>query len=275
MMRGRRLSTIAIAAALVALAVPAAAFAAPAEPPPPPGSNDFSCKPTVAHPYPIVLVHGTAENQFNNWQALSPALKAQGYCVFSLNYGAAQYSAATGAYGLGEISKSAHELDAFVARVRTATGAPKVSLVGHSQGGMMPRYYLKFLGGAAEVDDLVGLSPSNHGTTQQIPAPANQYCPACDEQKVGSPFLTNLNSGDETPGNVSYTQVVTQYDEVVVPYTSGYLSGPNTTNVTLQDRCPADTTEHLRISYDPAAIQWVLNALARSGPADPGFQPVC
>ena len=74
---------------------------------------------------------------------------------------------------------------------------------------------------------------------------------------------------------MSYTQVVTQYDEVVVPYTSGYLSGPNTTNVKLQDRCPADTTEHLRISYDPVAIQWVLNALARSGPADPGFQPVC
>jgi triacylglycerol lipase len=92
---------------------------------------------------------------------------------------------------------------------------------------------------------------------------------------VGSAFLHNLNSGDETPGAVSYTRVVTQYDEVVVPYTSGYLSGANTTNVKLPDRCPADTTEHLGISYDPAAIQWVLNALARTGPADPAFQPVC
>jgi triacylglycerol esterase/lipase EstA (alpha/beta hydrolase family) len=268
----RSLLTIAVAAGL-ALGAPAAAGAA--EPPAPAGSNDFSCKPTAAHPFPIVLVHGTAENQFNNWGALSPALKANGYCVFSLNYGATQYSSVSGVYGLGEISNSAQQLGAFVARVRSATGAAKVSLVGHSQGGMMPRYYLKFLGGASEVDDLVGLSPSNHGTSQALPPPANQFCPACDQQKAGSAFLTNLNAGDETPGDVSYTQVVTRTDEVVVPYTSGYLSGPNTTNVTLQDRCPADPVEHLGISYDPAAIQWALNALGRGGPADPAFQPTC
>ena len=50
-------------------------------------------------------------------------------------------------------------------RVLAATGAAKVDLVGHSQGGMMPRYYLKFLGGAALVNRLVALAPSNHGTT--------------------------------------------------------------------------------------------------------------
>jgi triacylglycerol lipase len=274
-MRIKGLSTIAIGAVLAALAMPAAASAATAEPPPPPGSNDFACKPTAAHPYPIVLVHGTAENQFDNWQAMSPTLKSHGYCVFSLNYGATQGSLATGAYGLGEISKSAKELQAFVTKVRAATGAAKVSLVGHSQGGMMPRYYLKFLGGAVQVDDLVGLSPSNHGTTQQIPKPANQFCPACDEQHVGSAFLTNLNSGDETPGDVSYTNVATKYDEVVVPYTSAFLSGPNTTNITLQDKCPADTSEHLQTPYDSAAIQWTLDALSHSGPANPSFQPVC
>ena len=60
---------------------------------------------------------------------------------------------------------SAGELNAFVDKVLAATGAAEVDLVGHSQGGMMPRYYLKFLGGAAEVHTLVGLSPSNHGTT--------------------------------------------------------------------------------------------------------------
>ena len=144
-MRGRVLGTIA-AVAVLALAGPAAAEAAT---PPPPGANDFSCKPTAAHPYPIVLVHGTAENMLNNWSSVSPALKAQGYCVFALNYGATQPAASLGVYGLGEISASARELDAFVARVRSATGAQKVSLVGHSQGGMMPRYYLKFLGGAS------------------------------------------------------------------------------------------------------------------------------
>ena len=54
---------------------------------------------------------------------------------------------------------------AEVTQVLAATGAPKVDLLGHSQGGMMPRYYLKFLGGAQYVNALVALAPSNYGTT--------------------------------------------------------------------------------------------------------------
>ena len=62
----------------------------------------------------------------------------------------------------------------------------------------------------------------------------------------------------------------------MIPYTSGYLeSGSNTTNVTLQDRCPLDPVEHIGISYDPVALQWVESALTRKGPADPSLKPVC
>ena len=69
--------------------------------------------------------------------------------------------------------------------------------------------------------------------------------------------------------------LATTHDEIVVPYTSAFLSGLNTTNVTLQDKFPADTSEHLQTPYDTAAIQWTLDALSHSGPANPSFQPVC
>jgi triacylglycerol esterase/lipase EstA (alpha/beta hydrolase family) len=263
---------LALAAVAALLALPATASAA--EPPPPPGAN-LPCKPSAAHPEPVVLVHGTAENRFDNWQAMSPALKAAGYCVYALNYGSYNGSGLVGIYGIARIEGSARQLADYVAQVRRATGAAKVDLVGHSQGGMMPRYFIKFLSGGGAVDDLVGISPSNHGTTNPLAPPISFACPACGQQAAGSAFLRNLNSGDETPGRTAYTNIVTRYDEVVTPYTSGYLSGPNTTNVTLQDKCPNDTSEHLRTPYDPPAIQITLNALSRSGPANPAFQPAC
>jgi triacylglycerol lipase len=265
-------SAFVIAAACVAaLSLPAAASAAA----PPPRAN-VPCVPTMAHPYPVVLVHGTFENRFDNWQAMSPALKAAGYCVYALNYGSYNGSGAYGVYGVGPIERSAGELRDYVASVRAETGAAKVDLVGHSQGGLMPRYFIKNLGGASVVDDLVGLSPSNHGTTNPVAGPAGLYCPACRQQVAGSDFLTALNSGDESPGDVSYTQVVTRYDEVVIPYTSGYLApDANVTNLTIQDKCPSDTSDHLRMPYDSPVIQITLDALAHAGPASPGFQPAC
>lgn len=236
----------------------------------PPGANDWSCQPSAKRPEPVILVHGTFGDRKNLLEDLSTALVADGYCVFSLDYG----NRAT-----GRIQRSAHQLKAFTKRVLRATDAAKVSMVGHSQGGMMPRYYIKFLGGAAAVDDLVGLSPSNHGTTI-VTDPTNPLtgglCPACNQQAAGSAFLRHLNRGDETPGRVRYTQITTRYDEVVVPYTSAYLAqGPRTTNITLQDTCPTDLAEHLRIPQSRAAISWTLNALDRRGPADPAFQPTC
>ena len=52
----------------------------------PPGSN-VPCTPSPAHPDPVVLVHGLAANQNDNWQTMSPYLADHGYCVFSLTYG--------------------------------------------------------------------------------------------------------------------------------------------------------------------------------------------
>ena len=150
-----------------------------------------------------------------------------------------------------------------------ATGVATVQMVGHSQGGMMPRFWIKNPGGDGLVEDLVGLVTSNHGTTVQRGFSSGS-CVSCDQQAAGSEFLTALNTPDETPGDVDYTQVVTTFDEVVVPYTSGFLAeGAHSVNITLQDRCAADPTEHLFIPMNAQAIAWVLDAFDREGPADP------
>lgn len=234
----------------------------------PAGANDWSCEPSAERPTPVVIVHGTFGDRRSLLDRLSGAMVTEGYCVFSLDYGNR---------GTGDIRVSARQLKRFVATVLQATGAAQVSMVGHSQGGMMPRHYIRFLGGERYVDDLVGLAPSNHGTTIIGSGEgASALCPACSQQAAGSPFLTRLNRGDETPGEVSYTQVITRYDEVVVPAVSGFLAeGPRTTNLAIQDLCAGDLAEHVLIPMSSTAIAVVLDALARPGPADPAFRPSC
>jgi triacylglycerol esterase/lipase EstA (alpha/beta hydrolase family) len=250
----------------------------------PPGANNWSCKPSAAHPRPVILVHGTFEDMSNNWQALSPLLYDNGYCVFALNYGSSNGSGAVGVYGTGDIPTSAHQLAAFVDQVLGATGASQVDMVGHSQGGMMPRYYLKFLGGAAKVHTLIGLAPSNHGTTVNglftlagyFPGATSVFglCTACGQQAQGSSFLQSLNRGGDTVAGVSYTVIESRNDEVVTPYTSAFLSGPGVTNITLQDQCALDQGEHLSMAYDHIADADVLSALDPAHPQSPACTPV-
>ncbi|MGW6603361.1 esterase/lipase family protein [Streptomyces sp. NPDC055036] len=242
------------------------------------GWNDYSCKPSAAHPRPVVLVHGTLGNAVDNWLGLAPYLVNRGYCVFSLDYG--QLPGVPFFHGLGPIDASAGQLATYVDKVLAATGAAKVDIVGHSQGGMMPRYYLKFLGGAAKVNALVGLAPSNRGSTllgltrllPYFPGAGDlldEKTPGLADQVAGSAFLTKLNAGGDTVPGVRYTVIATRYDEVVTPYRSQFLTGPDVRNVLLQDLCPVDFSEHVAIgTIDRIAFHEVTNALdpARATP---------
>ncbi|MEU4131465.1 esterase/lipase family protein [Streptomyces wuyuanensis] len=265
--RALRPLTAALLAVAIGLAPAATAHAAA----PSSGWNNWSCKPSSAHPRPVVLVHGTFGNSVDNWLALAPYLVKRGYCVFSLDYG--QLPGVPFFHGLGPIAKSADQLDAYVDRVLAATGAGEVDLVGHSQGGMMPRHYLKFLGGADKVNALIGLAPDNHGTTlhgltgllKYFPGAADlldSATPGLADQIAGSAFLTKLNEGGDTVPGVRYTVIATKYDEVVTPWRSAFLDGPNVKNVTLQDLCAIDLSEHVAIGlFDRIAYHEVANAL--------------
>jgi triacylglycerol esterase/lipase EstA (alpha/beta hydrolase family) len=252
----------------------------------PAGSNNWSCVPSAAHPRPVVLVHGTVENMTYNWYSLSPLLADEGYCVFAFNYGQLDGvhvglpgSARTG--GVAPVTDSAHQLATFVDRVRSATGSAEVDIVGHSQGGMMPRYYLRFLGGAAKVNRLVALAPSNHGTTVDglaaLPGVPQLLTaglgPSVEDQIAGSAFLTKLNAGGDTVAGVHYTVIESSYDEVVTPYTSAFLTGNDVTNILLQRQCATDGSDHLAISFDTIALRDVLNALDPAHGIAPGCHP--
>lgn len=264
------------ASAVIALATGPAASAKTSLADPPPGANDFSCKPSKAHPNPVVLVHGLGATMGENWGYISPLIAARGYCVFALTYGVdPRFQYAGGAI---PIQRSAHELRRFVHRVLRATGARRVDLVGHSEGTFMPQYWLKYLGGAKFVHRYVAMTPLYRGTTlygisklsdalaqfgvpQAIADQVAEYCASCPQFLANSPMVKKLNRGGAAVPGVTYTTIPTRYDELVTPYTSGLLDAPNATNHVLQDVCPADTSEHVAEAFDPVVVQIVLNAL--------------
>jgi len=79
---------------------------------------------------------------------------------------------------------------------------------------MTPRYYINELGGGARVNMLVGLAPSNFGTTLDglvtdiaelgslglAAALLSATCPECTEQIQGSAFLSGLNVAPTASG---------------------------------------------------------------------------
>lgn len=255
----------------------------------PPGANDFSCRPTAAHPNPVVLVHGLGATMQENWYWMAPRIADQGYCVFALTYGRKTDNPEPfdERGGVARIEDSAEQLAAFVDRVLTATGAAKVDIVGHSEGSLMPNYYVKFLpqsryadgplAGESKVDRYVGLTPLWDGTDVAMagtlsdagePTGAPDWikdgiaygCVSCPEFIAGSDFIEKMNSGGgpRVPG-VTYTMIMTTHDELVVPYTSGEMDGA--TNIVMQDQCPADPSEHLALAFNPNTLIDVLNAL--------------
>jgi triacylglycerol esterase/lipase EstA (alpha/beta hydrolase family) len=249
----------------------------------PPGANT-GCRPTSAHRFPVVLTEGTFANMYNSFGAIAPDLVNNGYCVYAFNYGQTVVPSMFDA--MGNIPKSAGQLATFVNRVLSETGASKVDIVGWSQGGMMPRYYINDLGGASKVNMLVGLAPSNYGTTVDgfttlisdfgllgvSTALLSVKCEACVQQLMGSSFLNNLNQ-KPTVSNVKYVVIETDNDEVVTPYTNAFLpAAPNVQNIVLQNQCVQDGSDHLSIAYDSNALADMINAL---GPDSTNFVPDC
>jgi triacylglycerol lipase len=245
---------------------------------PAPGANDWSCRPSRAHPNPVVLVHGLFANQTVEWQTLAPLLANHGYCVFSLTYGTKSNVNFPGYKpgGVTTIEASARELKRFVKRVRRRTRARRVAIVGHSEGSLMPDWYVKYLGGAKRVRRYIGITTLWHGTNPAglatldqlgraygLSGPAEQLvarsCESCPEFLTGSEFIAKLREGGVAAPGVRYTSIVTRNDELVVPYTSGIEPGMN--NVVVQEQCPLDQAEHAAMVADPVVAQDMLNAL--------------
>ena len=212
-----------------------------------------SAEPVAAAGDPVIVVAGTVSPAVAN-EILRGRLAADGYDAYIFELPG---------LGIGDITDSSVALAAFVDDVLAATGANRVDLVGHSQGGLVARYYVKYLGGSGEVDSLITLGTPNHGT-----ALANLgnvlgidgFCASCEQMAIGSAFLSDLNAGDDTIGSVDYTNIYTAFDELVFPASTARLPD-GATDVRLQSTCWLRVVGHLGLIADGAVYDGVRDAL--------------
>lgn len=171
---------------------------------------------SASHRDPILFVHGFSGNA-SNWDTMRARFVADGWESNRLF-----------AYTFSSVSSNAtvaQDIANRVAQIKAATGASKVDVITHSMGGLSSRYYLKNLGGTANVDDWVSIGGPNHGTAWAFAC----FLTPCIQMWPGSSFLNQLNSGDETPGSVNYGTWWSWCDEIINPDTSTILSGATNT----------------------------------------------
>jgi triacylglycerol esterase/lipase EstA (alpha/beta hydrolase family) len=270
---------LAITALAAATAAPAAAadFASPDTPGPAlsVAQKDLDaalqCSPGLdnAARAPVLLVQGTGATAKDNWSwTYEPALDKLhiAWCAVDLPD-----------HATGDVQRNGEYVVNAIRTMHTRAGRP-IAIIGHSQGGMVPRWALRFWPDTrAMVDDVIGFAPSNHGTTQAGGACGDGACPAADwQQSDHSNFMRALNSVPETFSGISYTSIYTHTDEVVFPNadstgsSSLHGGGGAITNVAIQDLCPMDLNEHLGIgTYDAPAYALAMDALSHDGAADP------
>lgn len=162
--------------------------------------------------HPILFVHGY-NGDGSNWNTMADRFRSDGWPSSHLRqwtYDSRQSNATT-----------AQQVSAEVDRLLAATGATAVDIVSHSMGGLSSRYYLKNLDGTSKVDAWVSLGGPNHGTDTADSC----FDTSCTEMRIGSQFLSALNSGDETPGSSRYATWWSPCDTVINPDSTVALSG--------------------------------------------------
>ncbi|MDO3299474.1 triacylglycerol lipase [Mycobacteroides abscessus subsp. massiliense] len=214
---------------------------------------------------PVVLVHGTAENQ-KYWDAMTTSLHDAGMKAFTFEYGQTGFQGLIGSIGekiglrgFGDVEVSTQQLADEVSHVLNQTGASKVDLVGHSQGGLLIKNFVA-QDKSDSVANVVQLAPSSHGTTfsgladfigpvgnsvningwkpvkDVIYSAASALAwPSLSQQTVGSRFLDRLNTLPDTKPGVDYLVVSTNDDVVATPYKSQFITAaPGSTAVNIE-----------------------------------------
>lgn len=215
----------------------------------------------------VLLVAGTGAMSEETWSwGYERALRADGFATCSVELPD---------HALGSFTRAATYVRAAV-RKSSRLADRRIAVVGHSQGGALPVWAVKFWPGAAErVSDIVSLAGPFGGTALADELCLPGRCAALAWQlRQGARTVAALRRAPLPDGRraPAVTSISSLYDEIVRPQPRASRL-PGATNIVLQDVCAQDPSEHGIILGDPVGYALTLDALTHRGPSRPARLP--
>ena len=181
----RRLACVSVAATLCAvwpIAVPLA-------------TANTGSDPTEPGRHIVMLVPGQqpspGTSSLDQFDDMAAQLAGEGYVVHAVDVN-----------GLDLVADSA-VIARAVDRATAGVEVESLSIVAHSYGGLSSRSYLKTLDGSDAVDTYIAIGTPQYGSPGgcvQLPGFGFDGCPI-------TPFIAELNAGDDTPGDTDYVSI--------------------------------------------------------------------
>ncbi len=176
-------------------------------------------------PRPVLLLYGLLGTR-RVFEVLEHRLRRDGFCVWSINLGGL-----FDAFNTRGIDECAEKVREKVERLYARYQLGPLSIIGHSKGGLIGRYYVKRLGGDRRVKNLITLGTPHNGTPTAYLACATVGIVAKSVWQMTpmSPFIRRLKIG-AFPRNVRFVSIYSKIDRAS-PFPCCILEDDRTENL--------------------------------------------
>ena len=188
---------------------------------------------------PVLLLHGYGCNS-GYWCQLVRRLDAAGISHASLDLEPVT----------GDIDGYAQLVQHAVEALCRASGAPRVTVVAHSMGGLVARAWMRAYG-AAPVARLVTLGTPHHGTSLAAFGLGKNAA----QMRRTSGWLQALAASESAATRALITSIYTHHDNIIAPQTSSELPGAR--------NLAFGGVGHVALGRNPRVLDAVMREVAR------------
>ena len=149
----------------------------------------------------------------------------------------------------GDIDDLARSLESRVDEILRDSPAEKLTLIGHSMGGLVCRVFVEKLGGADRVRGVITMGTPHNGTVlARLLGGANVI-----QMRRGARWLKELNAVDDGVRRAPLTSLYSHHDNIVAPQESSRLDWAET--------LPMAGVGHMALIYSRRCQAAVVQAL--------------